>query len=81
MKSLKIPKWQDAVFSTGEIVFLVGLLPSIFSDSKPAGATSLVTALMLYSFMAVHASFKLWVAFCLTFVTASLWLTLFIQVV
>lgn len=36
---------------------------------------------MLYLFLFVHASYKLWMAFCLTTITATLWLVLFFQVV
>lgn len=73
-------KWQDKVFSVGEIVFLTSLLPSLFSEQKPAALTSIVTALMLCVFLTVHASYKLWVAFALTTVTAGLWFVLAGQV-
>lgn len=73
-------KWQDKVFSVGEIVFLTGLVPSLLSDHKPASLTSFATAVMLYAFMTVHYSYKLWVTFSLTFVTATIWLALGIQV-
>ena len=80
MKFLKKMKWQDMVFSTGEIVFLISLFPSLLSDQKPAAATSLATAIMLCAFLTVHASYKLWVAFCLTALTAGLWFILAAQV-
>lgn len=73
-------KWQDKVFSVGEIVFLTGLIPSLLSEHKPAALTSFATAVMLYAFMTVHASYKLWVAFTLTFITATIWLVLGFQV-
>lgn len=73
-------KWQDKVFSVGEIVFLTGLIPSLLSDYKPAALTSFATAIMLYAFMTVHYSYKLWVTFSLTFVTATIWLALGFQV-
>jgi hypothetical protein len=73
-------KWQDKVFSVGEIVFLTGLVPSLLSSHKPAALTSFATAVMLYAFMTVHASYKLWVTFTLTFITASIWAALGFQV-
>lgn len=73
-------KWQDKVFSVGEVVFLTGLIPSLLSDQKPAATTSIATAIMLYAFMTVHYSYKLWVTFSLTFVTATIWLALGVQV-
>lgn len=79
MKQFSKLKWQDAIFSAGEVVFLLSLLPSVFSDQKPAPITSLVTAIMLCLFLTVHASYQLWLAFCLTILTAGLWFTLFMQ--
>lgn len=76
----KAMKWQDKVFSVGEIVFLTGLIPSLLTDQKPAATTSLATAIMLYGFMFVHASYGLWVTFTLTAITATIWLALGIQV-
>jgi hypothetical protein len=80
IKHYKQMKWQDKVFSVGEIVFLTGLIPSALSDHKPASLTSFATAFMLYAFLFVHASYKLWVTFSLTAVTATLWLILGLQV-
>lgn len=73
-------KWQDKVFSLGEVVFLTGLIPSLLSDHKPAALTSFATAIMLYAFLFVHASYGLWVAFVLTALTATIWLALGVQV-
>lgn len=73
-------KWQDRVFSLGEVVFLTGLIPSLLSNQKPAATTSIATAIMLYAFLFVHASYGLWVTFTLTFITATIWLALGIQV-
>lgn len=78
----KIPmprKWQDAIFASGEVVFLLGLLPSVLGSNKPSPITSFVTAFMLYLFLLVHASYKLWWAFTLCSITASLWVALGIQ--
>lgn len=74
-------KWQDLVFFIGEIVFLVGLLPSVIADNPPSPWTSFPTAFMLFCFMVVHASFKLWFTFSLTWITAALWVILGIQAV
>lgn len=73
-------QWQDVILTVGEIVFLTSLLPSVLSDQKPAAATSFATAVMLFLFLAVHVSKGWWGAFTLTLVTASLWLTMGIQV-
>jgi hypothetical protein len=80
MKLFSRMKWQDAIFATGEVVFMIGLLPSVFSDNKPAALTSLATAIMLMAFLLVHASYKLWMAFILCSGTIILWWILFVQV-
>lgn len=74
-------KWQDMVFSLGEIVFMISLFPSLLSNQKPAALTSLVTGLMLCGFLTVHASYKLWTAFYLCAATAILWFVLAGQVI
>lgn len=79
MSLLRRWKWQDIVFTVGEVVFLTSLFPSVLSDQKPAAATSFATALMLYIFLLVHASYRLWVAFSLTIITASVWVLLGFQ--
>ncbi|MFP4616740.1 MAG: hypothetical protein ACLFNR_01085 [Candidatus Paceibacterota bacterium] len=42
--------WQDIVLSVGQWVFILALLPSIFSSEKPAILTSLITGLVLAVF-------------------------------
>jgi hypothetical protein len=74
-------KWQDVIFAAGEIVFMLSLLPSVFSEQKPAPLTSIATALMLCLFLFVHASYKLWMAFTLCTATIALWFVLFLQAV
>lgn len=81
MNRIRRMKWQDVVFATGEVVFLTSLFPSLLSDQKPAAATSFATAFMLYLFLLVHASYKLWVTFTLAAITATIWLALGIQVI
>lgn len=74
-------KWQDAVFAIGEIVFMIGLIPSLLGPDRPSAITSLMTGLMLIGFLFVHASFKLWTAFSLAAVTATMWFVLAAQVI
>lgn len=76
IRHFKKMKWQDAIFAAGEVVFLVGLFPSLLSAEKPAAATSFSTAFMLYLFLFVHASYKLWVTFTFASITATIWLAL-----
>lgn len=74
------PRWQDAVFSIGQVVFLIGLLPSVFGPQKPDPLTSLMTAVMLCIFLSVYASYKLWATFALTLLTVGVWFLLAGQV-
>lgn len=79
VERFKAMKWQDRIFATGEIVFMVGLIPSLVSPDKPSALTSFATAFMLYTFLFVHASYKLWVTFSLAAITATIWMILGIQ--
>lgn len=66
--------WQDLIFATGEIVFLASLFPVLADDNAHVPAfTGLATALMLYTFMAAHVSYRNWITVALSFVTATLW--------
>ena len=52
--------WQEVVFTVGGFMFFVALLPSIFSDNKPALSTSLMTASFLSLFVVAFAKLDLW---------------------
>lgn len=58
---------------------MFSLLPSVFSAAKPDPITSLATALMLCTFLAVYASYKLWIAFAFCSLSIGLWFILFAQ--
>lgn len=74
-------KWQDQVLSVGQVVFMIGLLPSLTSAHKPDAATSFITAFMLACFLIVYGSFKLWVTFGATAILVLLWFVLGVQAV
>lgn len=66
--------WQDWVFAIGEVVFLVSLLPILFDGNANVPAvTGLVTAAMLYGFLACQISYRNWMTAALTVVTATVW--------
>lgn len=71
--------WQDIALSIGSVVFIVALLPSVFSEDKPAAATSAMTGAVLVVFATSYASLGLWVSAAITLITAGLWMTLLIQ--
>ncbi|HLF80033.1 MAG TPA: hypothetical protein VJB57_21345 [Dehalococcoidia bacterium] len=54
--------WQDWVFSIGGLFVLVGLVPMIRGEQKPALATSLLTTTLVAIFAATMASMSLWLS-------------------
>lgn len=77
---MKRLKWQDAIFAIGEVFFIIGLLPSVLTGDKPAALTSLITSIVLMTFLAVYASYRLWLSFIFSLGAIGLWFTLFFQV-
>lgn len=72
-------QWQDIVLSIGSLFFIIGLMPSIFTDAKPAGLTSLTNALVLSAFTVAYATLYLWFAAVTTAITAGCWMVLAVQ--
>lgn len=77
--TLNVMSWRDLILTAGTFVFIVGLLPSVFSNDKPALATSLVTGTTLLVFTVIYLTLSLWFTALLTAVIAGLWFTLAIQ--
>jgi len=71
--------WQDVVLFVGNIVFLIGIFPSIFSKDKPSKWTSLPTAIALTSFSFVYYSLSLTLSTVLVALCALGWWVLFFQ--
>lgn len=65
--------WQDFVFTTGQIIFIISLLPSILSKDKPALTTSVMTAVVLYVFAIVDITLNLFLTAFTVGVTAVGW--------
>jgi hypothetical protein len=66
--------WQDLLFSIGEVVFLLTLIPMWINHTDVPLFTGVGTAAMLYAFTAAHVSYRNWITVTLSFVTATLWL-------
>jgi hypothetical protein len=73
-------KWQDVAATVVGLVFIGSLLPSVFSEHKPAFSTSVMTASGLAVFVAVYLSYRLWYATVTELVTVALWAILAWQV-
>ena len=65
--------WQDVMFSIGQIVFLVSLVPLLLSDHDVPALTALATAGMLTAFLAAHVSYRNWFTVAPTAVTVVVW--------
>lgn len=52
--------WQDIILSTGQYIFVIALLPSVFGKDKPALSSSLLTGTILGIFSGVYATLGLW---------------------
>jgi 1,4-dihydroxy-2-naphthoate octaprenyltransferase len=41
--------WQELILTLGQVIFIVALLPSVFTKDKPEIWTSVLTGLVAYS--------------------------------
>lgn len=71
--------WQDFVFTIGQFIFIVALVPTIRGKDKPAFITSLLTTIILFSFGMTYLTLKLWGSAIFAFLNASAWAILAIQ--
>lgn len=71
--------WQDYIFVVGQVVFIVALLPSIFSEHKPELLTSVMTGLVLLVYAGTFYSMGLVYGAISTAITAACWLILAYQ--
>lgn len=65
--------WQDAVISVGQFVFALAMIPTIRSSSKPALASSVVTAIGLTVFALTFSTLDLWLSVAGTATGALTW--------
>ena len=71
--------WQDWVLTIGQFLFTFALVPSVFSQDKPALTTSLLTGGVLAVFAIVFATLYLWLAAISTLVASLTWFLLAYQ--
>jgi len=72
-------QWQDWVFSVGQIIFLVALIPTIRGKDKPAITTSVITSIILAIFAFTYFSLKLRFATLTSIAMTTAWATLAVQ--
>ena len=71
--------WQDLVLTSGSLIFLVALVPTVLGSSKPAPLTSLSTGSVLIVFAVTYATLGLSFASVTTATTGLTWLLIFWQ--
>lgn len=71
--------WQDYVFTFGQIVFIVALIPSVVGKNKPALITSLTTGAVIALFSFTYATLTFWYSMTTTGLLALVWLYLGFQ--
>ncbi len=71
--------WQDIVFSIGQWIFIIALIPLIFSKDKPALSSSLMTGTVLAVFAFTYSTLSLWTASASTVLSAGAWFILATQ--
>ena len=72
-------EWQDIILSVGQFIFIIALLPSVFSKDKPALATSIITSATLIVFAFTYATLSLTSAAISGVIVSLLWFILAIQ--
>lgn len=64
--------WQDLIIGAGGVIFTIGLFPSILSNDKPAFATSVINASVLFIMIITYASLGLWLSSVMNAVMSTL---------
>lgn len=72
-------QWQDVVLAISICGFNIALIPSLFSKSKPALSTSILTASLQIAVMIVFLSLMLWYSAAMSFINFALWSALAVQ--
>lgn len=71
--------WQEFVFFIGGFALGAALLPSVFSDAKPAWSTSALTGAVLTGFAIAFVSLEQYLSALGVTANAVLWLVLLVQ--
>ncbi len=71
--------WQNIVISIGALVFVVALIPALWTKQKPPAITSILYGSIVMSFVVVDISFKLYLGGALTLVNSLQWMALAVQ--
>ena len=72
-------QWQDWIFTLGQAIFVIALIPTIKGKSKPALSTSLATGAILITFALSYFSLQLWFSTIASIVISGAWFLLAYQ--
>jgi hypothetical protein len=71
--------WQETVLALGQIIFIIALLPSVFSKDKPEIWTSVITGSVALSIAITYITMKIPIAAVSAFFNFVFWSILAIQ--
>ncbi len=71
--------WQEIVLAVGQVVFIIALIPSIFSKDKPEIWTSILTGTVALSIAITYTTLSLEMAAISAFFNFVAWAILAIQ--
>jgi hypothetical protein len=71
--------WQDIVISIAQLSFIFALLPSIRSKDKPATATSIMNAVLIFTIATCLLTLKLWFSAASAYIVTIAWVILAVQ--
>lgn len=71
--------WQDWIFSLGQVIFLIALIPTLKGRDKPAFTTSAVTATILAIFALTYFTLNLLFTTVSSIFMTAAWATLALQ--
>lgn len=71
--------WQDWVFSIGNWIFSIALIPAILDKEKPPVSTSLTNTVVLFVMAFTFSTLTLWLSAISIGINGILWFVLAIQ--
>ena len=72
-------QWQDWVFSVGQWIFIIALIPTIRGKQKPELSTSVITGIILAVFAFTYYTLSLLVSALSTSLVSTAWFILAYQ--
>jgi hypothetical protein len=70
---------QDYIYTAGSIIFILSLLPAVFSKEKPPRSTCALTGGVLYVYAVNGYTLDLYFTAITTLITAAVWTVLLFQ--